>query len=384
MNVKYLTALAVALLQTPAGAQPPSAPENCASIASDLERLACYDAFHKPAQLDTQAADAAADAAAQTLSEAESPAPAAPASLTQRARAHLWPHADDSQVLPLEAAARDALANAGRGSLLDSRWELAKDSKFGVFNLRAYKPIYALPLFWSAKTNPLPHSPNPDNVVTEAQHVQPLEGKFQLSFKTKIAENLFGDNGDLWGAYTQTSRWQMYNSDASRPFRETNYEPELMLVFRNRYQLLGWNGRMTGLSLNHQSNGRSDPRSRSWNRVIASIGLDRENWALELRPWWQVPEKASRSDNPDIADYIGRGDARLTFRHGAHEISALARHSLRRGERSHGALQLDWGFPLDPPLRGHVQIFSGYGESLIDYNHKSTYIGLGISLQEWF
>src|SRR3546814_2531962 len=35
----------------------------------------------------------------------------------------------------------DALANAGKGSLLDSRWELAKDSKLGTFNFRAYKPV---------------------------------------------------------------------------------------------------------------------------------------------------------------------------------------------------------------------------------------------------
>lgn len=357
-------------------AQPTSAPENCGTIANDLERLACYDAFYKPTPTDTRAADAAARVAAQAEAEADKTTAQALDSGPIR------PAASQYQVLPLET--RDAIANAGRGSLLDSRWELAKDSKFGVFNLRAYKPIYAMPVFWAADTNPLPHSPNPENVVTEWHNVQPVEGKFQLSFKTKIAENLFGDNGDLWGGYTQTSRWQLYNSDASRPFRETNYEPELMLVFRNRYHLFGWSGRMTGISLNHQSNGQSDPRSRSWNRIIGSIGLDRENWAFVLRPWWTLPEKDRHSDNPDIEDYMGRADALLVWHQGEHEISTLTRHSLRRGERSHGALQLDWGFPLDPPLRGHVQVFSGYGESLIDYNHKSTYIGIGISLQEWF
>jgi phospholipase A1 len=95
--------------------------------------------------------------------------------------------------------------------------------------------------------------------VTTPQVLDSAELKFQISFKTKIAENLFGDNGDIWAGYTQSSRWQAYNSEDSRPFRETNYEPEVMMVFRNGYSIGGWRGRMTGISLNHQSNGRADP-----------------------------------------------------------------------------------------------------------------------------
>ena len=205
----------------------------------------------------------------------------------------------------------------------------------------------------------------------------------QLSFKTKIVENLFGDNGDIWGAYTQSSRWQVYNSEDSRPFRETNYEPEVMLVFRNNYSIAGWRGRMTGISLTHQSNGRSDPLSRSWNRAILSVGLDRENWALTLRPWYRFKEDAHTDNNADIEDYVGRGDATLTYSKNGHEFSVMGRHSLRGGNQSHGALQLDWGFPINRQLRGHMQVFDGYGESLIDYNHKATYVGLGISLLEW-
>ncbi len=368
------------LIALPAFAQSSGAPENCAIIASDLERLACYDSFYRLQPEDTRAADETARAAAEALALL---AATMENSDTDTGAGAPRKSGDNSEIMPLEDVTI-ALANAGRGSMLDRRWELARDSKFGVFNLRAYKPIYALPFFWATRTNPLPQSPNPANSVTDWENVQPVEGKFQVSFKAKLGENLFGDNGDLWGAYTQTSRWQMFNSETSRPFRETNYEPELMLVFRNRYHVAGWNGRMAAIGINHQSNGQSDPRSRSWNRIVGTIGLDRENWALVVRPWWRVPEGSREDNNPGIEDYIGRGDAMLVWRRGQHEISSIVRHSLRGGDRSHGSLQVDWGFPLDGPLRGHVQFFSGYGESLIDYNHASTYIGLGISLIEWF
>ena len=74
----------------------------------------------------------------------------------------------------------------------------------------------------------------------------------------------------------------------------------------------------------------------------------------------------------------------LTYTRDGHILTVLGRHSLRGGDRSHGAVQLDYGFPISNLLRGHVQVFDGYGESMIDYNHKATYVGLGISLLDWY
>ncbi len=350
----------------------PASADACLAIASNAQRLACYDAALGYAAPTPQEADLAAEAAEVAATTTAAPPETPAARVAELFRRDLDPDA------------RTAIANAGRGSLLDSRWELAKDSKLGIFQLRAYKPVYVLPGFWTSKVNTTPSSPNPNNTVTTPEELDSTEAKFQLSFKTKVAEDLFGDNGDVWVGYTQSSRWQAYNSELSRPFRETNYEPEVMLVFRNNYSLLGWKGRMTGLSLNHQSNGRGDPLSRSWNRVILNVGLDRENWALVLRPWHRIKEGSREDNNPDMEDYIGRGDALLVYSRNGHELSLTARHSLRGGERSHGSLQFDWGFPINNLLRGHVQVFDGYGESLIDYNHRATYVGVGFALLEWF
>ena len=338
----------------------------CTAIEIDKDRLACYDAVARRQAATTAEADAAAEQAKQRLKALDEDD-------ARGSRSDLYASEPD-----------EAIANAGRGSLLDRRWELAKGSKLGTWNFRAYKPVYLLPAFWSSDPNAMPHSPNPDNTVSTPQDLRDVEAKFQLSFKTKAFENVFGDNGDIWMAYTQSSRWQVYNAGDSRPFRETNYEPEVLLVFRNSYSLFGWKGRMAAVGLNHQSNGRADPLSRSWNRVMFNVGLDRDNWSIMLRPWYRIPESRGDDDNPDIEDYMGRGDLTLVRVAGDNQFSLMARHSLRSGDRSHGALQFDWGFPITRQLRGHLQIFDGYGESLIDYNHKATYIGLGVSLLEWY
>jgi len=354
--------------------QPPSPVERCVAIESSAERLACYDAAAGRGARSAREADAAAELARQ---QRDAAAEAEAAALPPRERA---------QRTVSDLFRRDtgeaALANAGKGSLLDSRWELAKDSKLGTFNFRAYKPVYLLPAFWSSDQNTLPRSSNPA-LPPVAEDLDDIEAKFQLSFKTKALENLFGDNGDLWMAYTQSSRWQVYNVENSRPFRETNYEPEVLLAFRNNYSLLGWKGRMAAIGINHQSNGRADPLSRSWNRIMFNVGLDREDWAVTFRPWIRISD-GDDDDNPHIEDYMGRGDVTLVHTRGGHVYSLMARHSLRGGDRSRGALEFDWGFPISNQLRGHLQVFDGYGESMIDYDHRATYVGFGISVLDWF
>jgi phospholipase A1/A2 len=280
------------------------------------------------------------------------------------------------------SASADLFAGAQTDSLLTERWEL--DSDPGEFIFRPYKPVYFFPLFSSSSTNLLPHTPTHDAPASELP-IDNVEAKFQLSFKTKLAKSLLGNDGDLWLGYTQSSHWQLYNGKDSRPFRETNHEPELIFTLRSDYDFLGYSGRMLSLSINHQSNGRSDILSRSWNRVILTIGLDRPDWALMFRPWWRMPETLGDDDNPNIEDYLGRGEVLIVHRKkNSHQISARLRHSLRSGDDSRGSVEVDWSYPCFHRLRCHAQLFSGYGESMIDYNHRTTAIGLGIALLEWF
>ncbi|CAM4335696.1 phospholipase A [Acinetobacter pragensis] len=352
-------------------ASKPASPEACVALASNAERLACYDALFKIPE-EVKPLLVSERQAAQELQ------PEANEKLTLKEKVS---HAFSDRLFAVEAPQLNPNL-----SLLDSRWELSQDSKLGTWNIRGYQPVYLMPGYWTSDKNERPSSPNPNNTVAldEEQNLKSMEAKFQLSLKTKAVENLFGDNGDVWLGYTQSSRWQVYNADESRPFRETNYEPEASLVFRTNYELLGINWRMLGLTFNHQSNGRSDPLSRSWNRVILNLGFEKDNFALMLRPWYRIEENEKDDNNPDIKDYMGRGDLTAFYRYKEHDFSLMLRHSLKGGDDSHGAVQFDWTFPINGKLRGQFQLFDGYGESLIDYNHRATYVGLGVSLMNWF
>ena len=327
----------------------------CTEIETDARRLACYDHATRrdelPARRPAEASRLGPDVA---LKDKTSPA----AGDDDRARV--------------------------TASLLDSRWELAPETKLGTFNVRGYRPVYLLPLFATSRQNNEPQSPNPDNSVGTRQSIDNVEAKFQLSLKTKVWQGVFGDAGDVWIGYTQSSRWQLYNEKNSRPFRETDYEPDVTLAFDTHYRLFGWDGRMLGVGVDHQSNGRSNPLSRSWNRIIGTVGLERPGWTVLLRPWWRIPEAREDDNNPDIDNYMGRAEAQIVHEVNGQEFGLLLRHSLRGGDNSHGAAQLTWAFPLAGNLRGYMEIFRGYGESLIDYNHNATYVGLGFSVLDWY
>ncbi len=60
-------------------------------------------------------------------------------------------------------------------------------------------------------------------------------------------------------------------------------------------------------------------------------------------------------------------------------FSLMTRNNLESGF-SRGAVELGWSFPLFkyPYLKGYLQYFSGYGESLIDYDRYVNTIGVGL------
>lgn len=247
-----------------------------------------------------------------------------------------------------------------------------------LFSLLPHKSIYLLPVSYSKSPNNHAYSKAGDGEGS----LDNLEVKFQLSIKTPLWENIFGNNGTLYVAYSQLAFWQAYNSKISSPFREINFEPEVFLTLNTGYELLGVTSQLVTIGFNHQSNGRSEPLSRSWNRIMASLLFSHDNTYLTLRPWFRIPESTRDDDNPHMERYYGYGELQLVQKIGEHTLTMMLRNNLRSSDNK-GALQLDWSFPLHKRLKGYVQYFNGYGESLVDYNHLNNRISVGVMLTDW-
>ena len=182
----------------------------------------------------------------------------------------------------------------------------------------------------------------------------------------------------------------MYTNASSSPFRETNYEPEVFFDFPFRIKPLNIDFLNARIGLSHQSNGQNIPYSRSWNRVVASFEWESGNWVFQFKPWYRLPEDEKEAfdsvkgdDNPDITDYMGHFEFRAVLKNHRNEVAVTLRNNLHKHD-NRGAIAFDWIFPTKHQLQPFVQLFHGYGDSLIDYNEEITRIGFGVLISNWY
>ncbi len=264
-------------------------------------------------------------------------------------------------------------------SALDNRIAGDKEALDNVFAITQHRQNYLLPFTYVKNPN------SAGNQELTEENVDSKEAKFQLSMKLPLYLEDTGFDG-LYFGFTLTSFWQLYNSEVSKPFRETNYEPEVFWQKTGDYSVLGYKFNTFQLGFNHMSNGQSGLRSRSWNRIFASITFSDNDDIYYLKTWYRVPEDekddpldASGDDNPDIEDFYGRFELGYGRKIGAFKMLALVRNNLDFDE-NRGSFQLDMTYPISDRYELLVQYFNGYGDSLIDYNRSQERIGIGFQV----
>ena len=336
--------------------------EHCTQIGASSDRLDCYDRL-------------AGRAPAPAVAPARETLPGATA-----------PPAPTTALVAKGAPPPDASAGPPP-SIFGRYWELDPGDKRGVFNFVGYRPNYVMPVHVTSQINRSPQSPT--RAVSNLPDYRREEAKFQLSLRTKVAEDVLLPNADVWLAFSQQTFWQVYDPADSRPFRNADYEPEAMYVVPTGKGLrslpFGWQWRYTMLGFAHQSNGQSDPLSRSWNRAYLGAGFEHGDFSLSARINKRFHESRDTDDNPDLVAYRGRAELQLAWTGGLHTASLLWRTNFHQASR--GGLQFEWTYPVsaDQPngLRYYVQAFSGYAETLTDYNFRQTSAGAGFTFLQF-
>jgi len=260
---------------------------------------------------------------------------------------------------------------------LDPRIEAERESHSNPFVITQNHANYILPYTYVSNVNQS-HIDVFDGAAWDQS-----EAKYQISIKAPLysidPQSLEG----VYFAFTLKSWWQVYNTEMSSPFRETNYEPEVVYAWNPNVELGDLKVVSSFVSLNHQSNGRHELFSRSWNRIIAGAVAETENYFFAFRAWHRLeedpkenPDDAVGDDNPDILDYMGNFELTVGTRLGETELSLTTRNLLQ--DASRGYYELNVSYPINKRFDLLFQYVNGYGESLIDYDHRIERFGLGI------
>jgi hypothetical protein len=211
--------------------------------------------------------------------------------------------------------------------------------------------------------------------------------RFQLSFKYRLFDLGSGFatqqpwlSGFYFG-YTQNSLWDL--SSESKAFRDTAYRPSLFWKWERADEKTFVDAVRAGIE--HESNGRDGPRSRSLN--IAFVRPE-WHWRLDDGRHLEFTPKFygyfDHEENPDIHHYRGYADWRVRYDHAGDWVATGV---ARVGTSGKGSLLLDFSKRARDlkfgPIGGywHVQYFTGYGEDILDYNlRRKSQIRVGFAI----
>ncbi len=243
------------------------------------------------------------------------------------------------------------------------------------FGLQPYRTNYLLP-FAIANRTYLSHSPG--------ENFKDKEAEIQVSLKLKVANNLFSLHEKYYLSYTHHAFWQIYTQSA--PFRESVYNPEAFVVFPISDKKSFLQMRSFKFAIAHKSNGQPNTKdnpayngfnlSKSINYVYATLRLQHKTLISDLTFMTPYLGSSDLSDNPDIMKYMGYTKVKFTYFYDEHMFTLMLRGNL---DSKKGAVEATYSYPVYKSTYLYAKVFSGYMESLIDYNHYITKFAIGFS-----
>ncbi len=240
-------------------------------------------------------------------------------------------------------------------------------------------------LFSQAKDSTERFSRYKDNyfLVTSMNHWS--ETKFQFSVKYRLI-----DLSQFYFGYTQKSFWNAWDFALSSPFKESNYNPEIFYQLRKSDD--GWL-RDAQVGVEHESNGRDGPESRSWNRGYVQVTIVPMSWFL-VRPKMWIPFIVERQ-NENIKQYRGYGDLSFELSMAKDRDLATLQIEIHKGANldvHKGGIQVGFVFkPIElifgeqPKLFNgsfYLQYWNGEGESLLLFDQPVRRLRIGFILSK--
>lgn len=255
-----------------------------------------------------------------------------------------------------------------------------------LFGFNAYKSNFIMPVKVS-------NHPYPSYVPSDKYETTEAEIQFSISYD--LFSDLFGLEGLYGAAVTEHAFWQVYAT--SSPFREMVFNPELYALFPFRADFGFVSMKTLKVTFSHMSNGQGniekldvnksdypefDPnwlknRSRAWNYVSGVFRLQSGALLTDVTVWLRT-DGGGEDDNPDILDYLGYGQLDLHYYYRQNQFDLMTRFNPLTNR---GAVEAGWSFPVygRDSVYWYIKGFSGYGESLIDYDRAVNSVAFGFS-----
>lgn len=205
------------------------------------------------------------------------------------------------------------------------------------------------------------------------------DAAIQISFRQRLTRSVLPFKLFAYLTYTQKSFWNIYVD--SSPFRDSNYNPGIglgrYLVCKN--QLVGG----VFMQLKHESNGRDEVESRSWN-YMDFVAKYYFNPRLNVTGEFWTP-LSKGTENKDLNDYKGSGQ--LSFNYINHNqkwwLSADLNQRKKFGNIN-TTLSLSYLISKDTNLYVFSRFYNGYAESLLHYNKYTMNVRVGICIKPDF
>ena len=259
--------------------------------------------------------------------------------------------------------------------------------------LKFYEPWYVLPAYYSA-------SKTYDDKLTR------FEIKAQVSFRVDILDNVMCEYCAFGFGFTNVIYLQTYNPDESSPLRDIDLSPSISFDYKKTIPIKdGEWGYINWLSFGylHTSNGERedinprDPRQSAWggnfvrskslDRIFVEVGYSYMDLNIRFRAWIKQALAAFDGDrtNGDIADYIGYGDIKISYKYKNNLFELYLNNILnnyfsKKYWNWKGKVELGYSYAITDKFAIYLQYLYGHGDSLYEYSLPVNRIGIGIRL----